>query len=463
MSKRGGPLMTPPQSPRRGGQPSVERIRSPEDVKVPAGSTLRDIILSLIFGVASWTYQFMLIRLVVFLFTFSVFAVVYSIRHVGDVPSRIRKVMRLWNAERSPEPRGKEPAERNFPQGTYLRTPPECFSHFVEYDFPKKWFEWNGIRIHYVEAGPRNGDRDWAGETFLFVHGNPSWSFLFRKVAVMHQLAAANHRVLAIDLIGFGMSDKLVFEPHSIKIQVDMLASFCNHAKLAGVTMVLHDWGGVIGLSALDGIQSPSFLKHIVLMDAFLPSRVSLGHEADFSASLMLMTLQMYTAILGKHTFLEPLIRFITPKSPTSVVHGYTAPYPSSVLSTVFETFPRLIHPMFPGRLTPFFAILFSELAEGLHSDEDIHARVDTIKHRLKAMKQPVLIVYGAQDQITIYFKDKWKKLLSSVSMERCDEIVMIQNAGHFSPEDNSDTVTAVIESFVKGQPIKYIDHVYFA
>jgi haloalkane dehalogenase len=336
----------------------------------------------------------------------------------------------------------------------------KCFSDLVEYDFMHQWFDWNGLRIHFVDAGLKSGDRSWSGETFLFVHGNPSWSFLFRKV--MHQLAV-RHRVIAIDLIGFGMSDKLAFEPHSIKTQVDMLATFCTQLKLKDVTLVLHDWGALIGLSALDQIQSPAFLKNLVLLDAFLPSRVSLGHEADFSASLMLMNLQMYTAMFGKYTFIEPLIRFITPSSPTIVVRGYTAPYPSSILSLVFETFPRLIHPMLPRRLTPFFAILFPELADGLHSDEDIHARVDEIKSRLKAMKQPVLVVYGAQDQITLYFKDKWKKLLSRVSMERCDDVVMIHNAGHFSPEDNPDAVTSVLQSFVSCQSIKFTDDVRMA
>jgi haloalkane dehalogenase len=122
-----------------------------------------------------------------------------------------------------------------------LRTPEERFSDLPGYSFEPHYVEVDGLRIHYVDEGP--GD----AEPVLMMHGEPSWSYLYRKMIPV--ITAAGYRAIAPDLVGFGRSDKPARrEDYTYQRHVDWMRGFLEALDLKGITLVGQDWGGLIGL-----------------------------------------------------------------------------------------------------------------------------------------------------------------------------------------------------------------------
>src|ERR1700748_2994994 len=123
-----------------------------------------------------------------------------------------------------------------------LRTPEDRFADLPDFGYQPGYADVDGLRRAYVEAGPANG------EPVLLLHGEPSWSFLYRKV--MPVLADAGLRAIAADLVGFGRSDKPAEGgEHSFARHVEWIRALAfDHLDLHGLTIVGQDWGGLIGL-----------------------------------------------------------------------------------------------------------------------------------------------------------------------------------------------------------------------
>ncbi|MFN0163978.1 MAG: tRNA adenosine(34) deaminase TadA [Burkholderiales bacterium] len=128
-----------------------------------------------------------------------------------------------------------------------VRTPDARFADLPGYPFAPHYIGdlkgYQGLRIHHVDEGPRD-----AKLTFLCLHGQPSWSYLYRRMIPI--LAAAGHRVIAPDLIGFGRSDKPVDDArYTFMYHRGMLANFIERLDLQNVVLVCQDWGGILGLT----------------------------------------------------------------------------------------------------------------------------------------------------------------------------------------------------------------------
>src|SRR5215469_3224047 len=123
-----------------------------------------------------------------------------------------------------------------------LRTPDDRFAGLPEFSYPPRYVEVDGVRVAYVEAGPPDG------EPVLLLHGEPTWSFLYRKVIAV--LAAAGLHAIAPDLVGFGRSDKPAeIGDHSYARHVEWIRAFAfDGLDLREVTLAGQDWGGLIGL-----------------------------------------------------------------------------------------------------------------------------------------------------------------------------------------------------------------------
>lgn len=144
-----------------------------------------------------------------------------------------------------------------------FRTPDERFSDLKDYDFVPNYVEFNGLRIHYVDVGPRDAD------PILLMHGEPSWSYLYRNM--IPPLVAAGHRVIAPDLIGFGKSDKPAKRSdHSYQFHVDSFMFFIKELDLNNVTLFCQDWGSLIGFRLVTG--SPERFARVVAGNAGLPA-----------------------------------------------------------------------------------------------------------------------------------------------------------------------------------------------
>ncbi len=144
-----------------------------------------------------------------------------------------------------------------------IRTPEERFKRLPDYPFAANFVEVDGLRMHYVDEGPKNAD------PVLMLHGEPSWSYLYRRMIPI--CAAAGHRVIAPDLIGFGKSDKPVnIRDYSYQSHMDWMQAFIDSLNLNNMTLVGQDWGSLIGLR-LAAENEPRF-KAIVIGNGMLPT-----------------------------------------------------------------------------------------------------------------------------------------------------------------------------------------------
>src|SRR6476661_6028511 len=145
-----------------------------------------------------------------------------------------------------------------------LRTPEERFAGLPGFGYPPRYADVDGVRLAYVETGPADG------EPVLLLHGEPSWSFLYRTV--MPVLADAGLRAIAADLAGFGRSDK-PSEPadHSFARHVEWIRALAfDHLALRGLTLVGQDWGGLIGLRLV--AEHPDRFARVVAANTGLPT-----------------------------------------------------------------------------------------------------------------------------------------------------------------------------------------------
>src|SRR5215472_18513355 len=147
-----------------------------------------------------------------------------------------------------------------------LRTPEERFAGLPDFGYQPRYAEvdGDGLRLAYVEAGPPDGP------PVLLLHGEPSWSFLYRKVIPV--LAGAGLRAIAADLIGFGRSDKPAeVTDHSYARHVEWVRAFAFDAlDLRGLTLVGQDWGGLIGLRLV--AEHPDRFTRVVAANTGLPT-----------------------------------------------------------------------------------------------------------------------------------------------------------------------------------------------
>ena len=153
-----------------------------------------------------------------------------------------------------------------------LRTPDDAFAHLPGYDFSPHYLDHaNGLRMHYVDEGIQD---DAAAPVFLCLHGQPSWSYLYRKM-IPH--FAAHGRVIAPDLFGFGKSDKPVEQDiYSFEFHRASLMHIIETLSLTNITLVCQDWGGLLGLT-LPMAMPERFDRLIVMNTAFPTGEHDLG------------------------------------------------------------------------------------------------------------------------------------------------------------------------------------------
>ncbi len=149
-----------------------------------------------------------------------------------------------------------------------LRTPDAQFKHLPDYPFDPHYLDVGnsnelGLRMHYLDEGPANAD------PVLMLHGEPSWSFLYRKMIPI--CSAAGHRVIAPDLIGFGKSDKPDdISDYSYASHLRWLQTLIDTMQLKNITLVCQDWGSLLGLRLV--AANPDLFKAVVIGNGILPT-----------------------------------------------------------------------------------------------------------------------------------------------------------------------------------------------
>ncbi|MBS2022439.1 MAG: haloalkane dehalogenase [Deltaproteobacteria bacterium] len=209
-----------------------------------------------------------------------------------------------------------------------LRTPDERFANLPGYPFAPHYAEvGDGLRMHYVDEGPRDG------RVVLMLHGEPSWSYLYRKMIPV--FAAAGFRAIAPDLIGFGRSDKPVDKAEYTYVRhVAWVRALIETLDLREITLVGQDWGSLIGLRLAP--ENEQRFARIVIANGFLPT-------ADRP---MPFAFKLWRAF-ALHSPVLPVGRIIASgcvqKLPPEVRRAYDAPYPSAAYKAGARAFPKLV------------------------------------------------------------------------------------------------------------------------
>lgn len=142
-----------------------------------------------------------------------------------------------------------------------FRTPDQAFAGLPDFPFAPHYLEWDGLRTHYLDEGPRDGP------VALLLHGEPAWSYLYRRM--IPPLVAAGYRCIAPDHIGFGRSDKILDDNwYVIDAHIARLRQFIEALDLRAMTLFVQDWGGPIGL--VNAVASPERFARLVIMNTWL-------------------------------------------------------------------------------------------------------------------------------------------------------------------------------------------------
>ena len=276
-----------------------------------------------------------------------------------------------------------------------------------EYPFKHHYFKVNDTTMHYVDEGE--------GAVLLFVHGTPSWSFEFRNVI---KFLSKKYRCIAIDHIGFGLSEKPAKYDYTVQNHTASLLKLVTHLQLNQFTMLVHDFGGIIGLAAAE--QIPEKIKGLVILNTWCRS---IQDEPEYKKMKM---------ILGSP--LMPLLyRYL----------NFSAKY---ILPAAFGERSRLTPEIHQHFLRPFSKASERKgtiaFAKSLLRDQDYYASVGK---KLTILKdKPVLIIWGMKDEFITE-----KHLLWVQEQFPGSKVVRYDDAGHFVLEEKSVVAGPVIAEFM--------------
>jgi haloalkane dehalogenase len=301
-----------------------------------------------------------------------------------------------------------------------LRTPDDRFVDLPGYPFAPHYTDvpmgdgGGTLRVHHVDEGPAG-----AAETVLLLHGEPSWSFLYRHMIPV--LTDAGHRCVAPDLVGFGRSDKPAARTdYTYQRHVDWMTAWLTANGLDGLTLVCQDWGGLIGLRLVAAM--PDRFRRVVAANTFLPTGDR--HPGD--------------AFLAWQKFSQEVPEFPTGRIinggcttdlSDDVIAAYDAPFPDESYKEGARQFPLLV----PTRPDD-------------PSSEANRAAWDA----LARFERPFLCAFSDSDAITAGGDRALKDAIPGAAGQPHTTIV---GGGHFLQEDRGPELAAVVASFVAGTP----------
>jgi haloalkane dehalogenase len=292
-----------------------------------------------------------------------------------------------------------------------LRTPDERFANLPGYPFAPHYAEvGGGLRMHYIDEG--------SGDPILCIHGEPSWSYLYRKM--VPPLSKVG-RVIAVDLIGFGRSDKPVGkESYTYALHHDALVTLIKQLNLKRITLVCQDWGGLLGLPI--ATEMPDRFSRLVIMNTGLPTSGKPLSPA-FMAWKAFATRSNDLAV--GQVLQNATVSDLSPE----VVAAYDAPYPDASYKGGALQFPNLVP--------------VSEDAEALP-----HMR--RAAEALKEWSKPALVMFSDKDPVTAGGDRFFRAAIPSARQE---PEITIHDAGHFLQEDKGEEIAVHIVEFIKRRP----------
>lgn len=297
----------------------------------------------------------------------------------------------------------------------FLRTPDERFANLPDYAFEPHYVqipdgEGGSLRVHYVDEGPADG------EVVLLLHGEPSWSFLYRKMIPI--IAQAGFRVIAPDLVGFGRSDKPTdMSDYSFQRLVDWTASVINQLDLHQINLFGQDWGGLIGLRL--AAENEARFARLIMGNTGLPT-------GDHKMPDAFLKWQQFTQRVKKLPIRRIFQNSCVTTLSADVLAGYQAPFPDGSYQAGARILPSLV-PTSP--------------------DDPASEANRQAWQVLMRWKKPVLLTFSDSDPITGGGDRVFLKLVPGTKGQ---PHTTIKGAGHFLQEDKGEELAHVIVNFMQ-------------
>ena len=289
-----------------------------------------------------------------------------------------------------------------------IRTPDELLAGLPGFPFESHWRQFDGLRLAHLDEG--------AGEPVVFLHGEPTWSFLWRKVLV--PVRDAGYRCIAPDLPGFGRSDKptdvhwYTYDRHTTAI-----ATLFDELDVRGATLVVHDWGGPIGLRV--AAEHPHLVSRIVILDTGLFT----GHQKMTDAWIAFRDFVARTEDLP----VGMLVRGACKRDPgDEVIAAYEAPFPNAASKAGARAFPLILptDPEAPGAETG-----------------------QRVLDALKGDQRPKLIMWADSDPVLPL--DTGRRFAAALGS---DVAHVIEDASHFLQEDAGEQIGGLIADWLRSR-----------
>jgi haloalkane dehalogenase len=299
-----------------------------------------------------------------------------------------------------------------------LRTPDERFDSLLGFAFDPHYVDvpdsdGGRLRVHYLDEGPADG------EPVLLMHGEPSWSYLYRTMVPV--ITTAGLRAIAPDLVGFGRSDKPAQrEDYTYQRHVDWMRSFLDALDLAPLTLVAQDWGGLIGLRLV--ADRPDRFARVVAANTFLPT-------GDRDPGDAFRAWQRFSQETPSFDVGRIVSGGCTTDLSPEVIAGYDAPFPDDSYKAGARQFPLLV----PS--TP---------------DDPASAANRAAWEVLRTWTKPFLTAFSDHDPITAGAD---RALRADIPGCQGQPHTTIEGAGHFLQEDRGEQLAGVVCSFVDHTP----------
>ncbi|GAB5483358.1 MAG: haloalkane dehalogenase [Parasphingorhabdus sp.] len=316
--------------------------------------------------------------------------------------------------------------------GEVVRTPDSQFENLPDYDFQPNYVDVSGYRIHYVDEGPRDG------EVVLLMHGQPSWSYLYRHMIPL--LSEAGYRVIAPDNVGFGKSDKPVnWSDHSYQMHVDVMTSFVDAIEIEGATLFAQDWGGLIGLRVVE--QRPDRFSRIMLSNTTLPAaggiqgwlgyplfRMGVWNEGDVQQldfdgeEFSFTTWVAYARTSNEFDFSVLFQNGTTRQLSDAELAGYAAPFPTEETMAGVRMFPTLVA---------------SQLRQNQVILDEFYANWD----------KPLMTAFGTDDGLMAGLDKDWQERVPGAKEQTH---TLVEGGAHFIQEDKPKKLVELLDQFIK-------------
>ena len=292
-----------------------------------------------------------------------------------------------------------------------FRTPEERFINLPGFPYAPKYVDAYGTRVHYVDEGE--------GQPVLFLHGEPTWSYLYRK---MIPRLACRHRVLAMDFIGFGRSDKFTGrDEYSLQMHCDTLKAFVSSLSLEQITVVVHDWGSLVGLRT--AAELPDLFARLVILNSWLPT-------GDIEPTEGFLNWRRFVERTPDLAIGRVVRGSACGGMPDEVTAAYDAPFPSPEYKAGAQVWPLLVP---------------------LRPDDPGAAEMRRTREALSRWNKPAYVLFSDRDPIVTGWDTYFRGLIPKAALEPA---TVIRNAGHFLQEDKGGEVAGHILAFLERRPM---------